>query len=71
MTFKLIRVHALFSLSLFRNFLPKNPLSVCNSPDDFGEGTIEEFGPFSISWWVFTFDFVCKDYFECVLFRRR
>ena len=36
-------------------------LSVCNPPEDFCEGAVEDFGPFSISQWVFTFDFVCKD----------
>ena len=45
-------MQALFSLSLFRNFSPKNPLSIYSSPEDFGEGAAEEFRPFSIFWWV-------------------
>ena len=47
-----IGVHGLFSLSLFRNCSPKNPLSVCNPPEDFGKGVAEDFRPFSISLWV-------------------
>ena len=39
----------LFLCRLFRKFLPKNPLRVCNIPEDFGEGAAEEFRPFSIS----------------------
>ena len=41
--------------------MPKNLSSDCNPPEDFGEGAIEDFRPFSISWWVLTFDLVCKD----------
>ena len=52
-----IGVQALFSLPLFRNFSPKNPLSVYNPPEDFGEGIAEDFVPFSISWWDFYFRF--------------
>ena len=64
-------MQALFSLSLFIKFSPKNSLSVYSPPKDFGEGAAEGFRPFSISWWVFTFDLVCKDRFEFALFSRR
>ena len=44
----------LISLSLFRNLSPENSLSICNTPEDFGQGAVEDFRPFSVSWWVFS-----------------
>ena len=43
----------LISLPLLRNLSPKNSLSICNTPKDFGQGVVEDFLPFSVSWWVF------------------
>ena len=43
----------LISLLLLRNLSPKNSLSICNIPGDFSQGVVEDFQPFSISWWVF------------------
>ena len=48
-----IGIQMLISLSLLRNLSPKNSLSMCNTPEDFGQGAVEGFQPFSISWWVF------------------
>ena len=51
-------------LSLFvRKFSPKNPLSVCYPPEDFGEGAAENFGPLSIFWWGFFFFFFFSIWF--------
>ena len=43
----------LISLPLLRNLSPKNSLSICNIPEDFGQGSVEDFRSFFISWWVF------------------
>ena len=43
----------LISLPLLRNLWPKNSLSICNTPEDFSQGVVEDFQPFSVSWWVF------------------
>ena len=43
----------LISLPLLRNLLPKNSLSICNIPEDFGQRAVKDFQAFFISWWVF------------------
>ena len=60
----------LISLSLLRNLSPKNSLSICNTLEDFGQGAVEYFRPFSVSWWVFpllcfAFTFSYTNYLVC------
>ena len=72
----MIGVQTLFSLLLLRNFSSMNPLSVCNTLEDFGKGVVEDFGkgvvedflPFSISLWVFSFTFLPILLVQIVLF---
>ena len=33
----------LISLPLLRNLSPKNSLSICNTPEDFSKGVVEDF----------------------------
>ena len=56
----------LISLPFLRNLLPKNSLSICNILEDFGQGAVEDFQAFSISWWVFTL--LCIRFFLYGLF---
>ena len=55
---------------VLRNFSPKDYLSACYPPEDFGEGATKDFRPFLITWRVFFF-FICKGCFECAFFDRR
>ena len=48
-----IGIHMLISLQSLRNLSPKNSLSICDTLEDFGQGAVEDFQPFSISWWIF------------------
>ena len=74
-----IGVQTLFSLSLLKNFLPKNSLRICNTLEDFSQGAIEYFRPFSISLWVFPllrfqfclYELFCLWWFILVLPRMR
>ena len=42
----------LISLPLLRSLSLKNS-RICNIPKDLGQGAVEDFRPFSMSWWVF------------------
>ena len=45
-----IGIQKLISLSLLRSLSPKDPLSICNTLEEFGQVVVEGFRPFSNSW---------------------